>query len=154
MEDFRIPKVSVEIVCHTAERETISGHIFLDMVSVTGYTLSQVLDFFNAGEAFFPLKTADGNSILLHKKRILQVDLPGLSDEYETKLASILDLKREARVFFINETALDGRFIIDMPEDHARSLDLLNAGRRFIPFLLEGMLALIHTDLIYKVEES
>ena len=154
MEDFRIPKVSVEIVCHTAERETISGHIFLDIVSVTGYTLSQVLDFFNAGEAFFPFKTAEGKSILLHKKRIVRVDLPGLTDEYEAELSSVLDLKREARIFFINETILDGRFIIDMPEDHARSLDLLNSGRRFIPLLLEGTLALVHTELIYKVEES
>jgi hypothetical protein len=154
MDDFRIPKVSVDIVCHTTDRDTINGQIFLDLMSVTGYSLSQVLDFFNSPAAFFPFRTTDGGSILLHKKRLLRVDLPGLSEESEDEISSLLALKREARVFFANGTMLEGRFIIDMPEDHARSLDLLNAGRAFIPFLLDETLALIHTDHIYKVEES
>jgi hypothetical protein len=155
MDELRIPKVSAEIVCHTIERESIHGLIFLDMISAAGFSLAQILDFFNSTELFFPFKIGEGKSILLHKKMIYRVDVPGLFHEYETEVASLLDLKREARVEFRDGTSsLEGRFIIDMPMDHARSLDLLNAGRRFVPFLMEETLALLHTEHIYKVDGS
>lgn len=154
MEELRIPKVSVDIVCHTTQDESITGQVFMDIVSAAGYTLSQVLDFFNSHESFFPLRIAQNASILVNKRMIVRIDVPGLFSEYETEVFSALDLKREATVYFKTNNSLPGRFIIDMPEDHARSLDLLNSGRRFVPFLLEETLTLIHTEHIYKVVES
>ena len=154
MDELRIPKISAEIVCHTTEQESINGKIFLDMISSSGPTLSQVLEFFNSHELFFPFKLPHGASILFHKRAILRIDVPELFSEYESEVSSQLDVKRDAKIHFTNGILLDGRFIIDMPIDHARSLDFLNSGRRFIPFLLDETLTLIHTDHVYKVEES
>ena len=151
--NLRIPKVSAEIVCHTIQEETLPGQIFLDVVSAAGFTLSQVLDFFNSSELFFPFRISEGNSILLHKQMIYRIDVPGLLHDYELEVSSQLDLKRDANVYFRNSASLRGRFIIDMPQDHARSLDLLNSGRRFVPFLVEETLTLVHTQHIYKVVE-
>lgn len=154
MEELRIPKVVVEIICHTIQQEILSGEIFLDQVSTAGYTIAQVLEFFNSREAYFPLRLSSEKSVLLQKQSLLRVDVQGLFHEYETEVFSALDLKREAVLHMTNGMILQGQFIIDMPHDHDRTLDLLNAGRQFVPFLLEDTINLIHTFYLYKVEES
>ncbi|MCI0415725.1 hypothetical protein L0222_23370 [bacterium] len=155
MEELRIPKVSVDIICHTVHQEVLSGEIFLDQVSTAGYTTAQVLEFFNSPDAYFPLRVSTGKSILLQKLSLLRVDVQGLFHEYETEVYSSVDLKREAVLHMTNGMTLRGNFIIDMPYDHARTLDLLNvAGRHFVPFLLEDTINLIHTLYLYKVEEN
>lgn len=154
MEELRIPKVSVEIICHTIQQEILSGEIFLDQVSSAGYTTAQVLDFFNSPAAYFPLRVSGQKSILLQKESLFRVDVQGLFHEYETEVYSFVDLKREAVLHMTNGMTLQGQFIIDLPHEHDRILDLLNAGRRFVPFLLEDTINLIHTLYLYKIEEN
>ena len=154
MEELRIPKVSVEIICHTIQQEVLAGEIFLDQVSNAGYTTMQVLEFFNSHYAYFPLRISAEKSILLQKLSLLRVNVQGLFHEYETEVSFSLDLKREAILHMTNGMTLQGQFIIDMPHDHDRTLDLLNAGRHFVPFLLEDTINLIHTLYLYKIEES
>jgi hypothetical protein len=154
MDDLRIPKISVDIVCHTIQNETLSGTIFLDMLSSSGYTVANVQEFFDSPFNFVPFRTQAGESILLQKQAILRADVPGLFHEYESEVSSLLDTRKEATLHFLNSDAVQGIFIIDLPSDHARVLDLLNTGHRFVPFMLEEMLTLINTRHIYKVEEK
>jgi len=154
MEELRIPKVVVEIICHTIQQEILFGQIFLDQVSTAGYTTAQVLDFFNSREPYFPLRLSAEKSILLQKESLVRVDVQGLFREYEIEVFSTLDVKREAVLHMTNGMILQGQFIIDMPHDHDRALDFLNSGRQFVPFLLEDTINLIHVRYLYKVEEN
>ena len=153
MDELRIPKISVEILCHTTVGEMIPGKIFLDMLSSSGYTVSQVLEFFDSPAPFFPLRLNNGKSILIQKQTVVRADVPDLFREYESEVNSQLDTRREATIHFTDLNVLNGSFLIDLPSDHARTLDLLNARHRFVPFLQEEMLTLINTRHIYKVEE-
>jgi len=153
MDELRVPKISVAIRCHTVSQETLSGEIFLDMMSSAGFTKSQVLEFFNSTQLFFPLKTESGKSILIQKQMLLRVDIPELFSEYESEVFSSLDFKKEAALHFASAITIRGSIIVDMPKEHARILDVLNSGRTFIPVLLDTTLSLINTHHILNVEE-
>jgi hypothetical protein len=154
MEELRIPKVSVEIICHTIQHEILFGQIFLDQISSSGYTTAQVLEFFNSRESYFPLRLSAEKSILLQKQSLVRVDVQGLFREYETEVFFTLDTKREAVLHMTNGMILQGQFIIDMPQNHDRAVDFLNAGRQFVPFLLDDTINLINTQYLYRVEEN
>lgn len=153
MDDLRIPKIAVEIICHTFHDEILTGNIFLDMMGSSGYTVEQVLEFFDDRPIFFPYRLSSGGSILLQKQMILRADLPEVEHDYNSEVVSMLTTKREVVIHFTNAQQLKGLFLINLPADHARTLDFLNTGHRFVPFLLDEQLTLINTQHIYKVEE-
>jgi hypothetical protein len=153
MDELRIPKTAVRILCHTDRKETIDGEIFLDSISSAGIRASHVLDFFNSHQEFFPLRVSRDKSLLIHKKNLVRVDVPGLYEEYETEVSASFDVKTNVQLDLSTGEELRGELIVDMPSDHARVLDLLNSRRRFFPVLLQHMITLVHIRHIYKVEE-
>lgn len=153
MDELRIPKIAVAIRCYTTYKESLSGQVFLDMMTTSGFTTSQILEFFNSPQLFFPLKLDSGKGILLQKQTLIRVDVPDLFQEYESEVSSQLDFKRETILHLAMAEPLHGSMIVDMPKEHARVLDVLNSARIFIPFLLETTLTLINTHHVYRVEE-
>jgi hypothetical protein len=153
MDELRIPKVAVSIVCYTIRGESFSGKVFLDMITSAGFSTSQILEFFNSSQIFFPIKLDEGKGVVLQKESLFRVDVPELFQEYQTEVSSLLDFKRETILHFATVPSLRGDLIVDMPIEHARVLDVLNSGRIFIPVLLETTLSLINVHHILKVEE-
>jgi hypothetical protein len=153
MDELRIPKIAVSIHCYSIHGDSFSGKVFLDMVTTSGFTTSQILEFFNSSQIFFPIKMDEGKGIVVQKKCLFRIDVPELFEEYQTEVSSLLDFKRETILHFTTVPALRGILIVDMPIEHARVLDVLNSGRAFVPVLLETTLSLINVHHITKVEE-
>jgi hypothetical protein len=152
MDELRIPKVPVAIHCHSTGGESFSGQVFLDMTSSAGFTTSQILEFFNTPQPFFPLKLESGQSILIQKWILFRIDVPELFHEYESEVFSLVDSRQEAVLHFAGYS-LRGSIIVDMPKEHARVLDVVNSGRSFLPFLLETTLSLINVHHLHRIEE-
>jgi hypothetical protein len=154
MEELRIPKIPVSIRCYAVTEEVFGGQIFLDVMSSAGYTTSQVLEFFNSSQLFFPMKLDSGQSVLIQKQSLFRVDVPELFHEYESEVSWALNSKLQAGLHFTSGHNLRGDIIVDMPKDHARAQDVLNSGRTFIPLLLETTLSLINIHHLSRVEEA
>ena len=152
MDELRIPKISVPIRCYAITEEVFAGQVFLDVVSSAGYTTSQVLDFFNSAQLFFPIKLDNAQSILIQKQSLFRVDVPELFNQYESEVSWAFTTKLEVGLHFISGHNLKGNIIVDMPREHARALDVANSGRAFIPVLLETTLSLINLHHLSRIE--
>ena len=154
MDELRIPKIPVPIRCYAITEDVFGGQIFLDMMSSAGYTTSQVLEFFNSPQLFFPIKLDSGQSVLIQRQSLFRVDVPELFSEYESEVIWVLNSKLEVNLHFTSGHNLKGSIIMDMPKDHARTQDVVNSGRAFIPVLLETTLSLINLYHLSRIEES
>jgi len=151
---FRIPKISVPITCHTLFEETIPGEIFLNMTGSGGYSSSNLLDFFNDDSPFFPFRLASGKRpVLLRKRTLVQIEVPGLLERYEQEPATLLSQKVEAVLHLVRVGAVRATIILDQPQEYARVLDLLNLDITFYPVIINGVYTLINSHHLYKVEE-
>lgn len=152
--EFRIPKISVPIVCNTLQGEKISGEIFLDYLSSNAYTIDQLLDFFNADPPFIPVRTnISPRPILLQKNTIVSVDLVQMKNQLQESTSVKLAEKREA-IFYLQATGpVRGSVILELPLDHARIIDLLNQKRMFIPVQIHEKFMLLNSHHINKIEE-
>ena len=154
-EQFRIPKISVPIICQTISQEQIAGEIFIDRLGSSEYASHQITDFFNDQAPFFPLRTSMGaRPILLQKTFVVQVEIPGMMNKFLDETASSLAVKKEAVIYRQGLGAVTATVMIDMPEDHSRLLDLLNLGAIFFPAIIDGSFQLVNSRLIFKIEEN
>lgn len=152
-QQFRIPKAMVPVVCHTIHNERIEGDVFLDITSVR-YDFEQVLEFFNSGTLFFPLRTASlAKPIILFKNSLARVDLPNLLKSFEEDTSVMLAPRKHAILHIDSLGSLEAKVILNLPHDHSRILDLLNIGGTFFPVLLQDELSFINSRHIYKIEE-
>ncbi|HSP05597.1 MAG TPA: hypothetical protein VLR94_00390 [Acidobacteriota bacterium] len=152
--EFRIPKISVPIVCHTIQEEEVRGDIFLDMILTEGYSVQQIIDYFNATAPFFPIRTSGRQPVLISKASVVLVDVPQLTDQYREDTSSF-SVRTEAVVHVHSLGPLRLTIIVDLPEEHSRLLDLVNVARKaFFPAMLNNSLSLVSLHHIYKIEEA
>ena len=128
---FRIPKIRVPIVCHTVQGEHIAGEIFLDMNLTEGYNTDQVLEFFNAPSAFFPILVEQKGTILLLKKSVVQVDVPELVAQFKEHIFSFV-IRKEAILHLETVGSVRATLVLDLPEEHT-SVGSCQSGKRFFP---------------------
>jgi hypothetical protein len=151
---FRIPKISVPIVCQMMSEEQISGEIFVDDLGSHEYTSQQLIDFFNDAPQYFPLRVpAPGKPILISKKWVSHIEVTGMIDRFREESAP-LSSQKQAILYRAGLPPVEATIILDMPEDHSRLLDLLNLGQRFIPAIINGSYSLINAHRIRKIEEK
>ena len=152
-QQFHIPKINVPILCHTDQGEKLPGEIFLDLGTSAGYTVNQVLEYFNSDTPFFPLRGKDGSTILLRKSSVIQVELPEMLDQYMEQTSSF-STKKEGVFYMQTIGPVRVQIILDLPEEYSRFLDLVNvASRAFFPAIVNDAFALLSLRHIYKVEE-
>ncbi len=77
--------------------EKVEEEIFVDMLSTEGYTIDQVLDFFNLQTRFFPIKARDhGKPILLAKQSVVKIEIPGALERFLEDSSTHFAGKKEA----------------------------------------------------------
>lgn len=152
MDELRIPKIAVPIVIHSDQDQTEQGEIFLEQIQVEGYSTGQVAEYFNSTEPFFPLRTKT-QSILVRKQSVNWIEFPELYERYQKEVSSSFDVRKKATLHIRNADPIRVRVIVNMPEDHARVLDILNTGGAFIPVLIQEIFALFNSRVIDRVEE-
>ena len=150
--EYRIPKINVPLTCLTVEGEKLAGEIFLDVILTEGYSVEQVLDFFNSSTPFFPIRMTDYPPILLSKDSIVLVEIPQLMEQYKRETSSF-STRKNAVLHYHKIGPIEAFMVVDLPEEYSRILDLVNmAKRRFFPAIVNDTLSLLSIKHIYKIE--
>lgn len=152
---FRIPKISVPIVCQMVSGESISGEIFLDNLGSNDYNSQQLITFFNDDPPYFPIRTSSGSKpILIQKSWVAGIEIAGMMSKFHQHALASIAIKRDAVLFRNGVDPVNATIILDMPEDHSRLLDLLNLRQTFFPAIIDETYCLVNARQIYKIEES
>lgn len=153
-EEFRIQKTSVPVACHTSRDERVEGEIFVDMLSTEGYSVKQVLDFFNAPVPFFPIKIrGQGRAILLSKNAVVKAEIPGGMERFQSETSTAFASKKEAVLHMRRLGPIHATLILDLPIEHSRILDLLSLPNPFFAAIIHDSFCLLNAHHIYKIEE-
>ena len=154
MDQLRVPKINVPIICYTTQGEAISGEVFLDVILTQGYSINQLLDYFNARTPFFPILTSGKKkAILLQKESVVRLDVPQLLDQYNEETATFVT-RKDAIVHFHTMGPSRVTVVVDLPSEHSRFSDLVNmTTRRFFPAIINDGFSLLNSNHIYKIEE-
>ena len=151
---LQIPKINVPIICYTTQGESISGEVFLDLILTQGYSINQLLDYFNAQTPFFPIRiSSQKRAILLQKESVVRLDVPQLLDQYNEETATFVT-RKDAIVHFHTMGPARVTVVVDLPSEHSRFSDLVNmTTRRFFPAIINDGFTLLNSNHIYKIEE-
>jgi len=151
---FKIPKMSVPIICRTIASETINGEIFLVATASGGYTTHQILEFFNSDGPFFPVRLSSADRPgLLRKASINHAIVPDLAGHLQDETSITLAQKKDAIVHFPFGESVRATVILDLPEESCRILDLLSLPNDFFAALIENTYSVINSNHVYKIEE-
>lgn len=150
--EYRIPKINVPLTCLNVEGERIAGEIFLDVILHEGYSVEQVVDFFNSPAPFFPIRMGDSPPVLLSKDSIVQVEIPQLLEQYRSD-TSTFSTRKTAVIHFHKIGRVEAFIVVDLPEEYSRFLDLVNMAKRtFFPAIVNDTFSLLSIKHIYKIE--
>lgn len=150
--DYRIEKDRLPVVVVTSAGERMSGELFVQPYSRFRMGPEQAPDIMNGSEAFFPFAMEDGETVLIAKDHVREVEVPGPGGA-----ADDLDPSTGARRALIELALVDGAVTtgavyLEVPFDRPRLLDFLNRfDRRFITLHGAGGVRLVNRRLIERV---
>jgi hypothetical protein len=150
MHEFRIAKDRCSVVLSLVSGETVAGTMFIQHVGEGEPRRESARDVLNSPERFFPIETAQGETLLVAKDRVVDVlaDFPGDGDE----------LRRESARSAVLEMVLcggvvrSGLVLLELPTGQPRLLDYLNrlSDRFLVLYAAEGI-RLVNRALIERV---
>lgn len=150
MHEFRIEKDRCAVRLSLVSGETITGAMFIQHVGEGDPRRESARDVLNAPERFFPIETADGETLLVAKDRVVEVlaELPTDDDELRRVSArsALLDIVLSGGV------VRSGIVLLEMPTGQPRLLDYLNrlSDRFLVLYATEGT-RLVNRALIERV---
>jgi hypothetical protein len=150
MHEFRIEKDRCSVMVSLASGETIAGTMFVQHAEESDSRRESARDVLNSAERFFPIETADGETLLVAKDRVVDVlaELPGDDDELRRASA------RSARLDIVlcGGVVRRGLVMLELPSDQPRLLDYLNRlSERFLVLYGAEGTRLINRALIERV---
>lgn len=150
MHEFRIEKDRCAVRLSLVSGETITGAMFVQHVGEGDPRRESARDVLNAPERFFPIETADGETLLVAKDRVVEVlaELPTDDDELRRLSArsAVLDIVLSGGV------VRSGIVLLELPAGQPRLLDYLNrlSDRFLVLYAPEGT-RLVNRALIERV---
>jgi hypothetical protein len=150
MHEFRIEKDRCSVMLSLVSGETIAGAMFVQHAEESDSRRESARDVLNSAERFFPMETADGETLLVAKDRVVDVlaELPGDDDELRRASA------RSARLDIVlcGGVVRRGLVMLELPSDQPRLLDYLNRlSERFLVLYGADGTRLINRALIERV---
>jgi hypothetical protein len=150
MHEFRIEKDRCAVRLSLVSGETITGAMFVQHVGEGDPRRESAREVLNAPERFFPIETADGETLLVAKDRVVEVlaELPTDDDELRRVSArsALLDIVLSGGV------VRSGIVLLELPAGQPRLLDYLNrlSDRFLVLYAPEGT-RLVNRALIERV---
>ena len=150
MHEFRIEKDRCAVRLSLVSGETITGAMFVQHVGEGDPRRESAREVLNSPERFFPIETADGQTLLVAKDRVVEVlaELPTDDDELRRVSArsALLDIVLSGGV------VRSGIVLLEMPTGQPRLLDYLNrlSDRFLVLYAPEGT-RLVNRALIERV---
>jgi hypothetical protein len=150
MHELRIEKDRCSVTLSLVSGETIAGAMFVQHADESDPRRETARDVLNSAERFFPVETADGDTLLVAKDRVIDVvaELPGDGDELRRASArsAVLD------IVLCGGIVRSGFVLLELPTDQPRLLDYLNRlSERFLVLYGTDGTRLVNRALIERV---
>ena len=126
MSDFQLPSTTLPARLTLTHGQPRAGTIYVGARVSLHDGAETPLEMLNRRDAFFPFRADDDEAVLLVAKRqtiALAVDRAPITDP--DRLSAAKELRLE--LVLDNGVTLAGSATVELPEDHARPLDYLNA---------------------------
>ena len=154
MHEFRIAKDRCSVVLALVSGETIAGAMFVQHAGEGDPRRESARDVLNAAERFFPVETAEGETLLVAKDRVIDalVDLPGDGDVGGDELRRASARSALLEIVLFGGVVRSGLVLLELPTDQPRLLDYLNrlSDRFLVLYAAEGT-RLVNRALIERV---
>ncbi len=152
MSELRVPTVSVlaEVLC--ADGRRFQGQIFVPAAALRHSGATRAAEWLNEPSSFFPFLPAGGEGpVLINKREVLVLTVDAEADAGDVAEGSGSPV-RSVAIEAENER-LDGRLLIQMPENQARVLDYLNLPEMFLTLRAGHRHHLVQKERITRVIE-
>jgi hypothetical protein len=151
-DDYRIEKSRLSVVVVTAGGERMAGELFVQPFSRYRMGPEQAPDIMNASEPFFPFATDDGETVLIAKDQVREVEIAFAPGEVEDPELAAGARRALIEVTLTDGSAVTGGVYLQAPTDRPRLLDFLNRfDSRFVTLYTPGGARLINRSLIERV---
>jgi len=154
MSDYKVEKDRFSVKLFFVDGTSKEGYIYLSLQAAHHEGHELVMDVLNDSEPFLPIKFPDGPTKLINKGNLSMISYP--SDEREDSGEDTTLEKTEAQVaiHLVNDTRLEGSFLIVLPNHARRVKDFLNQAASYLELKKSGETYLINKDHILYVEEK
>ena len=151
-DDYRIEKSRLSVVVTTTDGERMSGELFVQPFSRYRNGPEQAPDIMNGGEPFFPFALDDGETVLIAKDHVREVEFADAREEGEEPDGVAGARRATIEVTLAEGAVVSGTVYLQVPFDRPRLLDFLNRyDHRFITLYSPGGARLINRRLIERV---
>jgi hypothetical protein len=132
--DFRIEKSRLPMSLTTIEGESLSGETFVQASARHPHDVESAPEIMNAADAFFPLRISSGETLLVQKDRVREVQLEQVPVEETWSIG----VPHNVEITMRGGAVHTGMILIEPMTGRSRVLDYLNrCGDRFL---------ILHTD--------
>lgn len=151
-DDYRIEKDRLPVVLVTAGGERIAGELFVQLHARYRSGPEEAPDLMNDAEPFFPFAVAGGETLLIAKDHVREVEVAhghgaALEDDEVTGIRRAL-----IELTMTDGTIAAGAVYLEVPFNRPRLLDFLNRfDRRFVTLHSNGAARLVNRRLIERV---
>lgn len=151
-DDYRIEKRRLSVVLTTTGGERMSGELFVQPISRYHSGPEQAPDIMNGADPFFPFALDDGETILVAKDQVREVEFDHPHDVGEEPDGVVGVRRSVIEVTLAEGAVVTGTVYLQVPFDRPRLLDFLNRyDRRFITLYVPGGARLVNRRLIERV---
>jgi hypothetical protein len=151
-DDYRIEKSRLSVVVVTAGGERMAGELFVQPFSRYRMGPEQAPDIMNGAEPFFPFATADGDTVLIAKDQVREVEIAFAEGEEVEPESAAGARSALIEVTLSDGAAVSGSVYLQAPTDRPRLLDFLNRfDSRFLTLYAPGGARLVNRRLIERV---
>ena len=149
--DFRIEKSRLPVVLNTTDGRRLSGDLFVQLSSRNTLGYESAPDILNAPEAFFPLATMDGHTLLVAKSHVREL-LVAREDVEEPEWEFGTSARVEIQM--VDGPLHTGTILIQLESARSRVLDFLNRlTERFLTVYTDDGVVLVSRARIAHVSQ-
>jgi len=147
--EYRIEKERLPVVVVTTAGDRMFGDMFVQAYARHRSGREEPADIVNGPEPFFPLALSNGDTVLLAKDWVREVEIVGESRLDTSALAS---RAASVEVTVTGGPARVGRVYLEVPFDRPRLLDFLNHFKqRFLALHTDDGVRLVNVRLLERV---
>ena len=151
--DYRIEKDRLPVVLVTTGGERLAGELFVQTHARYRSGPEEAPDLMNDDEPFFPFAVAGGDTLLIAKDHVREVELPHGPEAPPEDGDGVTGVRRALIELTLTDgTIAAGAVYLEVPFNRPRLLDFLNRfDRRFVTLYGNGAARLVNRRLIERV---
>ena len=151
--DYRIEKDRLPVVLVTTGGERLAGELFVQTHARYRSGPEEAPDLMNDDEPFFPFAVAGGDTLLIAKDHVREVEVPHGHSSMPEEDDGVSGLRRALIELTLSDGSIAaGAVYLEVQVNRPRLLDFLNRyDRRFVTLYANGAARLVNRRLIERV---